>query len=87
MFGDMTPRIESHMRKNYVKIIIGPNEFTDFEIFDVEHPENIKTSLATNWPNHPGTGITLRQNRSSSNIMICKANAASNEIRVSEEKS
>ena len=73
------------MRENNGKNIVGPNEFTDFENFDVEHPNRIKTSFVTNSPNHPGDGITLRQNRSSSHIIICKANAASNEIRVSEE--
>merc|ERR1712115_486594 len=87
LFGDMTPRIESHMRKNNKRNTVGPNEFTDFEKFEVEHPENTKTILATNSPNHPGDGITLRQNRSSSHIMMCKASAANNEIRVSEEKS
>ena len=38
----------------------GPNEFTDFENFKLEHPENTKTTFATNWPNRPGDGITLR---------------------------
>ena len=70
---------------NYGKILVGPNEFTDFEKFEVEQPEGLKTILATNSPNHPGNGITIRQNRSSSHIIICKANAAGNEIRVSEE--
>ena len=60
LFGDMTPPIESHMRENYGKNTVGPNEFTDFEKFEVEHPENTKTILATNSPNHPGDGITLR---------------------------
>ena len=72
-------------RENNGKNTVGPNELTDFEKFDVEHPETTKTIFTTNSPNHPGDGITLRQNRSSSHIIICKANAASNEIRVSEE--
>ena len=46
----------------------GRNEFTDFEQFTREHTENIKTMLAMNWPNHPGDGITLRQNRSTSHV-------------------
>ena len=76
LFGDMTPRIESHMRKNNERNTVGPNEFTDFEKFEVEQPDGPKTILATNSPNHPGDGITLRQNRSSSHIIICKASAA-----------
>ena len=44
------------MQKNTV----GPNELTDFEKFKVEHSENTKTILATNSPDHPGNGITLR---------------------------
>ena len=76
LFGDMTPRIESHMRKKQLENTVGPNELTDFETFKVEHPETIKTILATNSPNHPGDCITLRRNRSSSHIIICKASAA-----------
>ena len=34
------------------------------------------TNSATNSANHPGNGITLRQNRSSSHIIACKASAA-----------
>ena len=59
-----------------MKNIVGPNEFTDFEKFEVEHPENIKTMFARNSANHPGDGITLRQNRSLSHILMCKASAA-----------
>ena len=75
------------MRKNNERNTLGPNELTDVEKFEVEQPDRIKTILATNSTNHPGDGITLRQNRSSSHIIICEASAASNEIRVSEEKS
>ena len=70
LFGDMTPRIESHMWENNGKNTAGPNEFTDFEKFEVEHPETTKTILATNSPNHPGDGITLRQKRSSSHFRL-----------------
>ena len=75
------------MRKNNERNKVGPNEFTDFEKFDVEHPKITKTILTTNSPNHPGDGITLRQNRSTIHIIICKARAASNEIHVNEEHS
>ena len=68
LFGDMTPRIESHMWENNGKNTVGPNELTDFEKFDVEQPDGPKTILATNSPNHPGDGITLRRNRSSSHF-------------------
>ena len=48
------------MRKNNERNTVGPKEFTDFEKFDVEHPENINTIFGRNSPNHPGDGITLR---------------------------
>ena len=48
------------MTEKYVQITVGPNEFTDFDKFELEHPENIKPIFATNAVNHPGTGITLR---------------------------
>ena len=67
-FCDLAPPNESHMRENYKKNTVGPNEFTDFEKFPVEHPDRIKTILATNWRNHPGDGITLRHNRSTSHV-------------------
>ena len=67
-FCDLAPPIESHMRENNGKNTAGPNEFTDFEQFNREHTENIKTMLAMNWPNHPSDGITLRQNRSTSHV-------------------
>ena len=47
------------MKENNANNTFGPNEFTDFENFKLEHPENTKTICATNWPNHPGDGITL----------------------------
>ena len=46
----------------------GTNEFRDFAKFEVEHSENPKTILATTSANHPGDGITLRQNRSTNHI-------------------
>ena len=46
------------MRENNGKNTAGPNEFTDFEQFPVEHTDRTTTVLATNWPNHPGDGIT-----------------------------
>ena len=55
-----TANRKPHARKPWEKNTVGPNEFTDFEKFDVEHPENIKTIFGTNWPNHPGDGITLQ---------------------------
>ena len=48
------------MRENYKKNTVGPNEFTDFEQLGLEHVDRTKTILATNWPNHPGNGITLQ---------------------------
>ena len=38
----------------------GPNEFTDFEQFEVERAQGRKSRHATNSAKHPGTGITLR---------------------------
>ena len=57
-FSDLTPPNESHMRENNWKITAGPNEFTDFEQFGLEHPDRTKTIVVTNWANHPGDGIT-----------------------------
>ena len=57
------------MKENNAKNTFGPNEFTDFDNFKLEHPENTKTIFATDWPNHPGDGITLRQNRSTSHVL------------------
>ena len=68
LFRDMTPPIESHMREKHGKNTVGQNEFTDFEKIELEHPENTKTILATTSANHPGEGVTLRQNRSTSHI-------------------
>ena len=73
-------------RKNNWKKTVGPNEVTDFQKFDIEQIDGPKTILATNLPNHPGDGITLRQTRSSSHIIMGKATAASNEILVSEKQ-
>ena len=67
-FCDLVPPIESHMRENNPENTAGRNEFTDSEQFGREHPENNKTMLAMNWPNHHGDGITLRQNRSTSHM-------------------
>ena len=39
-------------------------------------PQSAKTIFAKNSPNHPGNGITLRQRRSTSHIIICEASAA-----------
>ena len=79
MFDDMKPPIESHMRKNNVKNTVGPNENTDLEKFHVERTENIKTIFGTNLPNHPGDGITLRQNRSTSHIPTIRGTRARSE--------
>ena len=46
----------------------GPNKFTDFEKFWLEHTDRIKTMFAMTWANHPGDGITLRQNRFASHM-------------------
>ena len=60
-FGDLTPPIESHNPpKNLQNIHSLPNEFTDFEQFDNDHPYPRKTIFATSTVNHPGDGITLR---------------------------
>ena len=56
------------MQENNWKNTAGPNEFADFEQFRIEHTGRLKTILVTNWPVHPGDGITLRQNRSTSHI-------------------
>ena len=48
------------MRENNGKNTAGTNEFADFKKFGLEHPDRIKTMLATNWTNHPGDNITLR---------------------------
>ena len=64
----MTPPIESHMREKHGKNTVGRNEFTDFEKFEIEHLDPPKTILATTSANHPGEGITLRQNRSTNHI-------------------
>ena len=48
------------MRENNEKTTAGPNEFTAFEQFGLEHIDSPKTTVATNWPNHPGDGITLQ---------------------------
>ena len=56
------------MRENNGKNTAGPNECADFDQFGLEHADPSKTILATNSPNHPGDGITLRQNRSSSHF-------------------
>ena len=56
------------MRENNGKNTAGPNECTDFEQFGLEHTDRPKTMLAMTWPNHPGDGITLRQNRSTSHV-------------------
>ena len=67
-FCDLTPPNESHIRENNGKNTAGPNEFTDFEQFGLEHGDRTKTIVATNWPVHPGDGITLRQDRSTSHM-------------------
>ena len=46
------------MRENNGKLTAGPNELTEFELFGLQHPDRIKTIIATNWANHPGDGIT-----------------------------
>ena len=73
-------RYDTTNRKPHAKKTIEKYSWTkrihDFENFEVEQTDCPKTILATNSPNHPGDGITLRQNRSSSHIIICKASAA-----------
>ena len=87
LFCDLRPQIESHMQENKLKNAVGPNEFTDFEKFEVKHPNEPKTMFGTNWLNHPGSGITLRQNRATSHIITCDANATNNEIHINEGNS
>ena len=67
-FCDLAPPNESHMRENYGKNTAGPNEHAGFEQSGLEHTNPPKPILAMTWPNHPGDGITLRQNRSTSNF-------------------
>ena len=64
-----------------------PNEFTDSEHFRSEHNFRRKSILAMTLAERPGTGITLRQNRSTSHVITCDTSATNNEIRVSEENS
>ena len=59
-FCYFAPPNESHVRENNGKNTPGPNEFTDFKQFGLEHPDFTKTIVATNWANHPGDGITLQ---------------------------
>ena len=59
-FGDLAVPIESLDRENQRKNTAGPNEFTDFEKNEIEHPKRTKTILATTWAEHPASGITLR---------------------------
>ena len=58
-FFDLTTRIDSHDRETPTRNPVGPNEFTDFEHFAVPDTQVPKTILTTNWPNHPGDGVTL----------------------------
>ena len=69
-FCDLAPPNESHMRENNGKNTAGPNEFTDFEQFGFEHPDRTKTIVATNWANHPGDGMTLQAQRSTSHVKL-----------------
>ena len=48
------------MQENNGKNTAGPNEFTDFEQFGLEHTDRTKTIVATNWSNPPGDGIPLQ---------------------------
>ena len=59
-FGDLVTRIESYDRENFTKNTVGPNEFTDFEKFKVEHRRRPKTISWSNSAQQPGTGITLQ---------------------------
>ena len=64
------------MRENNGKNEAGPNEFIDFEQLGLEHLDSPKTIVATNWANHPGDGITLRQNRCTKHVMIMHVGTA-----------
>ena len=64
----MTPPIESHMQKKHGKNTVGRNEFTDFEKFEVEHPNFIKTIAAHRPQVIPRRGITLQARRSTSHM-------------------
>ena len=48
--------------------MVGPNEFTDFEQIEVEHLKGTTSMARPTSANHPGDGITLRQNRSTSHV-------------------
>ena len=58
----MTPRIESHMRKNNGTNTVEPNEFTDFEKFELERPKTTKTRKAGSKPSTwlPPGGLSER---------------------------
>ena len=75
------------MRENNGKNTAGPNECAGFEQSGLEHTDPPKTILAMNWPNHPGDGITVRQNRSTSHIKYDGGAPQSNEIRANEDPS
>ena len=57
-------KFEKNIRKNKV----GPNEFRNFEQFQVEHLKNNVPMARPTLAKHPGDGITLRQNRSTSHM-------------------
>ena len=63
-----TTNRKPHAKKKHGKNTVGPNDLTDFKQFELKHPPQIKTILAMTSFNHPGEGITLRQNRSTSHI-------------------
>ena len=58
-FCDLAPPNESHVQENYGKNTVGPNEFTDFEKFELEHIKGPKSIHVSTSAEHPGNGITL----------------------------
>ena len=58
-FFDLTSAFESDVLGLDGKITDRPNEFTDFENFELEEVARPKTRDAMQAVNHPGVGITL----------------------------
>ena len=59
-FCVLNARIESHSKDKHTKNTNGPNEFTDFEKFAIEHPAGGKTIRVSISAQRPGTGITVQ---------------------------
>ena len=79
LLDDMTRPIESHMREKHGKNTVGPNNHKRFQENRDWTLRKYKTILATTSANHPGEGITLRQNHSTRNIHSTRRTRAHSE--------